>query len=437
MKTLLKSLEARLRASWLFGAKFRRYLEFLNHSQNWSADQLRHYQHQQFQSLLHFALRTVPYYQQRQSAYRSPQVEDLPLLTKAELRQHNPEFVSRKFWRPLLIKAFTSGTTGTPLKLWRSWDSVIRENAFLIRHWQWGGYTPGAPRVFLRGDMPVPAHQSRPPFWKFIPPLNMLVMSSYHLSPQNIPHYIDKLREFRPHLIQAYPSSIYLLAHYVLEHGITDLRVPLIVTSSETLLDYQRTAIVQAFSCRLFDHYGNAERNVLIGTCEHGNYHIFSDYALVELLPTANPDEFELVGTGFINHAMPLIRYCTGDTVVVDAECSQPCPCGRHFPRIKSIIGRIEDYLVLPDGRKIGRLDHIFKGLGHIVESQIIQNADYSVVIKVVTAPGYSPRIEQALLANFRQRVGQELPLRLEYVSSIPRTAQGKFRAVISHVKPY
>ncbi|MCX7767156.1 MAG: hypothetical protein N2246_10675, partial [Candidatus Sumerlaeia bacterium] len=162
MKTLLKSLEAKLRATWLFGARFQHYLEFLNRSQTWSAEQLREYQHQQFQSLLQFALRTVPYYQQRQSAYRAPQVEDLPLLTKAELRQHNPEFVSRKFWRPLLLKAYTSGTTGTPLKLWRSWDSVVQENAFLARQWLWGGYYPGAPRVFLRGEMPVPAEQSSP-----------------------------------------------------------------------------------------------------------------------------------------------------------------------------------------------------------------------------------------------------------------------------------
>ena len=75
----------------------------------------------------------------------------------------------------------TSGTTGTPLSVFRSSKSVLIENAFIRRHWEWGGFRQGMRRATLRGEMVVPLDRSRPPFWFRNRYNNQLLISSRHL----------------------------------------------------------------------------------------------------------------------------------------------------------------------------------------------------------------------------------------------------------------
>ena len=180
----------------------------------------------------------------------------------------------------------------------------------------------------------------------------------------------------------------------------------------------------------MFDWYGQAERVAAIGTCEHGHYHLLSDYSHVELLP-AGDGRCEIVGTGFNNRAMPLIRYRTGDHVW-PAPPGLRCPCGRAFPLVEAIDGRRDDAIRLPDGRTIGRLDHVFKGLTGILEAQIRQVRAEAVTVCVVPAPGWGEATRRALLGNLRERLGDGVALAIETVDAIPRGANGKFKGVVS-----
>jgi len=79
------------------------------------------------------------------------------------------------------------------------------------------------------------------------------------------------------------------------------------------------------------------------------------------MLP-ADDGLFELVGTGFNNVSMPLIRYRCGD-LVRPAPAEERCACGRSFPLIEEVVGRVDDSIKAP-GRALGRrLDHLFKGV--------------------------------------------------------------------------
>jgi phenylacetate-CoA ligase len=79
------------------------------------------------------------------------------------------------------------------------------------------------------------------------------------------------------------------------------------MTSSETLEPEVRAAVEQAFGVRVFDWYGQSERVAAIGSCEHGSYHVMTDYSGVALLETDKRDAWELVGTSLNNLAMPLV----------------------------------------------------------------------------------------------------------------------------------
>jgi len=257
-------------------------------------------------------------------------------------------------------------------------------------------------------------------------------MSSYHISERTLPSYIRKIREFAPSLIEAYPSSIFAIASFMKNHGYSPIPIKSIITSSETLLNGQKKVIEEMFRCRVFDWYGSYERVAAIGTCEHGNYHIIEDYGYTELIDYRGSVK-EIVSTGFNNRLMPLIRYKTGDLVIPD-NSNTPCPCKRHFRVVESIVGRLDDYVLLPDGRKIGRLDFIFKDDLPILEGQICQYEDYSIRIRVVPDQGFNPSHKERLIENARLRLGQAVDISVDLVSEIPRSKNGKLKMVVSNL---
>jgi phenylacetate-CoA ligase len=282
--------------------------------------------------------------------------------------------------------------------------------------------------------MIVPATQEKPPYWRVNRAENMLMLSSYHLGESAAPAYLDSLARFDPVVIQAYPSSIGFLATWMRSTGVRYRGISLrgIVTSSETLSDVRRKEIENAFGCRVFDWYGQFERVAAIGTCEHGRHHLLSDYSFVEMLPS---DEglFELVGTTFHNLSMPLIRYRCGD-LVRPAPVSERCACGRSFPLIEEIIGRIDDSIKLANGRSVGRLDHLFKGVEGILEAQIRQDSLDAIAMLVVPSPTFNDRTRETLQSNARYRLGDGIALEIRLVDSIPRTGNGKFKGVVCNV---
>ena len=168
-----------------------------------------------------------------------------------------------------------------------------------------------------------------------------------------------------------------------------------------------------------------------IGTCERGNYHVVNDYSYVELLPAGN-SLYEIVGTSFSNYAMPLIRYRTGDYAELDETVQ--CSCGRDFPVVRCIHGRDDEYVKLSDGRHIGRMDHVFKGVEGILEAQFVQDSIDELLIRLVPADKYNKAIENMILSNARSRLGLEIRISIEKVEKIERNRSGKFRNVICNV---
>jgi phenylacetate-CoA ligase len=385
----------------------------------------------------------VPYYRQLfQSVGFKPEslqsLDDLrriPLLDKETVREQYDELIATsKVGRTIAMH--TSGTTGKALHLIISQEANQRYYAWWWFHYGWAGIQRGD-RVATFWGQPVAAPDSlRPPFWVRDRLENELFFSSQHITPHTLPLYADALADFKPVLIRGYPSSIYLLALYLLETGREDIRPKAVYPSSETLFDFQRKVIEQAFGCKAYSYYGNAERVAQFLQCREGNFHVATEACVVEVLnadgsPAAAGELGELVCTGLINRAMPLIRYRVGDTGIAAAD---QCACGMNTPILSSLTGRVEDIVVTPDGRHVGRLDHAFKGTLNVKEAQIVQEDVHSILIKIVPRQGFSSDNERVILDELRLRLGYEIRIHLQLVDRIPRTATGKFRFVISKV---
>ena len=277
--------------------------------------------------------------------------------------------------------------------------------------------------------------QTRPPFWVYDAANRHLFFSSYHMSPRNLPHYVAALATFQPVAIAGYPSSLYLLARAQRAAGTRKVHPTAIYAFSECLLDFQRELIEDVFRCRALNWYGNTEMCANIVECEEGELHLKLEHSFVEVL---NDDNLEagpgkcgrLVCTGFGNRAFPLIRYEIGDEVRMSEH--QESRCGRGGLLVDEVIGRTEDYIVTPDGRFVGRLDHIFKDTLTVREAQLVQDDIQRIVIRIVPDEHYSTDDERALIDAARLRLGPNIRIDVERAQSIARSAGGKFRFVVS-----
>ncbi len=363
-------------------------------------------------------------------------LQSIPILEKDTFRANPLPFLSKKYNRKQLVKINTSGTTGAPMTIYLTPSARKMNYAFFERSKKWAGIDGFERNITFAGRLVVPPSQQHPPYWRTNIFLRNSLFSSYHISRMTISSYLSEIRRIQPYFIDTYPSAIYPIAIYALKKGIIDIRPKAIITSAETLLEHQRDVIEEAFECKIYDQYGSAEQVVFVCQCEYGSYHLNPEFGCLEVVDNNNnPVELgqlgEFVCTGFTNDAMPLIRYKIGDMGILSKN---KCSCGRNFPVIEKIIGRMDDILLTPEGKYIGRLDPIFKGMSNsIKETQIIQQAPDFVEILIVKGVNYSGNDGQSVITELKKRMGEGVTFKIKYVDEIPRSSNGKFRAVVNN----
>jgi phenylacetate-CoA ligase len=345
--------------------------------------------------------------------------------------QANASQIARTAVRPAHVVA-TSGSTGTGLQFPVTRQAVHQQWATWWRFRGWHGIQRDEWCGYFGGRAVVPLDRQRAPFWRFNVPGRQVLFSGMHLSADTWSAYVDELARRRLAWIHGYPSLLALLAGFLVEHGRTiGYDVRWITTSAENLLPAQADVIERAFGVRPRQHYGMAEGVANASECVKGRLHVDEDFAFVEFVPLGRGTACRVVGTNVTNRAFPLIRYDVGDIAQVSG---QTCDCGRPGRIIDRIDGRREDYVVLPSGAMVGRLDHIFKDQVRVREAQIYQPDVTRVVLRLACARGFTSRDEQALVRTARTWLGSSLRIEVEHVDALPRTGSGKLRLVVSDV---
>ncbi|HYT72712.1 MAG TPA: AMP-binding protein [Gemmatimonadales bacterium] len=417
--------------SWRYGAETERLVEQALEREHWSAAQWHGWQQERLAQVLHRAATQVPYYRALWSARRRrgdrrswDVLEHWPILEKEPLRRDPRAFVAQDCDVRQMWHANTSGTTGTPLHVWRSRSAMRALFALaLLRSRHWHGVSRRDRWAMLGGQLVTPVRSRRPPFWVWNAALRQLYMSSYHLAPDLIPHYLDALAQYRIVYLFGYPSSIYELAREVLRSGRKDLEMAVVLTSGEPLRD-QRAVIAAAFHCPVRETYGATEGVVAASECEAGGLHLWPEVGMVEFMEDA-----ELVCTGLLNPDSPLIRYRIGDRAQLPTNGAS-CSCGRTLPWLPGIDGRSSDSLVTHDGRRVVWLNPVFYGLP-IRLAQIIQETADRLRVRYVPADDFTTDTPQQLVERLRSRMGP-VEVVLEGVADLPRGAGGKLRPVVS-----
>lgn len=360
-----------------------------------------------------------------------------PVLEKERVRVRPHDFLrgSARF----AISASTSGSSGQPLRLYRSLQSVSLEQAVLDHELRRRGIEdPVNARVaVLRGDYVKDPSDQNPPYWKQVSPTR-IVLSSYHLSRESLPHYLLKIESFRPDVLMAYPSVLENLSLLLLEAGRT-CRLRLIVTSSEVLSTATWTMAKSLFNCKLIDRYGQAERVAVAHAGVPEQYEFTFPYGAIELVAHSSNEQYdfyELLATSLWNNTMPLVRYRTGDLVKVrrgttSAELRQICLGVTPF---EGIAGRQGDYLVSPEGVRLIAMNHLPRDIPGLIQMQIVQDSLNHVVIKILATSDFNEASRAALLRAARAKIPSSMAIDIEQVAALQRNASGKVPYIVRRV---
>ena len=414
---------------WRYGGVFREYLEMLKRAEHLSAEQFTELQQAEIDRMRQFAAVHVPHYRLHGTA---------AFTTKDQIRERPGDFLADAFAPRELIPWQTSGTTGKPLTVYYNREAMRKMWAFVELYRNTAGVTLHDRRGQFTGKLIVPPKKSGTArsFWRRDVANHALLLSTVHLLPENLPYYAAALERFRPVYLSGYPSAMSVLADYYRQSGRPAPHLKAALTSAETLLDHQRRAIEETFATRVFDQYGQAEMQSFWYECRAGRIHAHPLAGATEILrpdgtPAAPGEMGEVVLTGLVNYAMPLIRYRVGDTARFG---SASCPCGRGMPVIEEIGGRLDDFVYTRESGFLGRLDPVLKGVRNIVESQLEQESLEVLRVRFVPGARFTGDDLHHFERNLRARVGRGIHLEFECTDRIPRSANGKFRFVISRL---
>ncbi|MDX2031491.1 MAG: hypothetical protein SF339_12520 [Blastocatellia bacterium] len=422
---------------WRYGPEIERLVAEALEREQWTPELWQSWRQERLARVLHTAATKVPHYREQWAARRRggdraswEELRNWPLLEKEALRRDPRAFVSEEADPGRLFHDHTSGTTGKSIDLWLPQDAVRAWYALAEARWRrWYGVSLHDRWGILGGQLIAPVAQRRPPFWVWNAPMKQLYLSSYHLSPDLIPHYLEAIAKYRLQYLLGYTSALYTLAQRALELNAPRPALTAIITNAEPVYDYQRQVIAEAFQCPVRETYGMAETLAAASECEAGALHLWPEAGVLE----SSPDG-ELISTGLLNPTMPLIRYRIGDRATL-ARDGPVCRCGRLLPQLTALEGRNDDVLLTLDGRRIGRLDPVFKSQLPVREAQIIQERLDRLRVRYVPDAGFGPAAIDDIAARLRSRMG-EIEIVFEKMEAIPRGPGGKFRAVICALPP-
>jgi phenylacetate-CoA ligase len=420
-----------------YGSSYQRWLAFLKESENWSKEKFLIYQFEQTKNLLTHSMKNVPYYRKLFSDIdfnpgKMQSLDDLkviPLLSKETVRDRLHEFIDERINPSKLFKKYTSGSTGIPMTVYRSSESIGAFLAFRADLLGRIGHTAGSKEVSLWEKIYIGKRKNLP----FVKYGNKFIISIRYFTDEFLHDLVREILRFDPEYISGYPSALAVLSGFIRRNRLsTCKRLKAVISYTETLYDWQRSLIKEAFGVRVFSMYTMTEASALAGGCEYtDNLHLYPKHSLIEFEDLVEGYK-EIVGTGFTNYAMPFIRYKTGDIV---RERKEYCPeCGRYHQVADQIEGRINDFLVNKEGNIIPRLMTWVKIFPNTVQYQFFQEEPGKAYLKIVRAKTYSDADTQYIRSKLEEMLGpmrDTISIEIVFVDDIEKTSSGKTLLVI------
>lgn len=407
-------------------------------------------QQQRLQRILTHAYDTVPFYRQRfdDAGFRSSDARvdrplPLPILKRDDLREGGESLRSNAYQLKDLRQAGSSGTTSTPIQFYRDIESLRDKSAIQMQLNSWTGFDEGDRVLLLWG-----AHRdlvSHPSWrWRFYEEtlLRRIPAPSGMINDEILERFRERYEALRPKVLYAYSTVLAAFAAYMVKHGMKH-RPAVIIATAEVMNDENRRLIESTFGIPLTMHYGSRELGMIASECsQHQGLHFHRWSSYIEFDPIGDtPDgpAYRLLITDLLNYGQPFIRYDTGDCVTLG---SQQCACGRPFPLVSKILGRVCEGIVLPDGgiipgitlgTQMAQMGHTFRAIAQV---QFVQKSLEHIHLRYAVKGNETSKQSElsSICTAIDALMNQPMNWSLEQVADIPRERSGKIRLCVSEL---
>ncbi len=346
----------------------------------------------------------------------------LPIISKDDVQRSPAHYYGAS---DPFISATSSGTTGKPLKVSIDGQMAAENEAAMFCLLTDFGLTP----LDSYAETRVSAGAASTDLYGIFRRLTLPVLGKEE-------EHMALLRKHRVNALRAYPSIAEVLANLNAraEHP---LRMKFINCGAETLTEGMRRNIEASFSTEIFMNYGVSEFGFAAWECKEHSLHVNCSSVILEIVDkkgrAVKSGPGEILLTTLHNRAMPLIRYRTGDM----GSWGKECACGRGWPVLKSLEGRLADVIELPSGRQCPSIKFYFPSnmksdISAIRQYQVVQKAPGLFVFRFVPlGKGPPGECRKEIREKIVQAAGEAVAVEFEEADSIPRGPGGKFRHVI------
>ncbi len=364
--------------------------------------------------------------------------QKIPILTKNNIQEYTDKIISNRFSKDELVTAKTGGSTGKSLQVYfdKRWQEIRVADS--IRSDRWAGWDLGIKRAAIWGNPPKPSGLKELLRDKLID--RLIYLDTMKLNENSMGEYVRLWLKHKPKVIFGHSHSIYIFAKYLKDNNINNLRPIGIISTSMMLLPTERELIEDVFSCKVTDRYGCEEVGLVASECElHKGMHLNIEHLYIEFLddknkPVAPGEPGKIVVTDLYNYGMPIIRYRIDDVGILG---EQKCKCGRDFPIMKKITGRVADFLKHSDGSLIAGVSLVeltLTAIPGIEQMQIVQNDYNKLLVNIVKGAEYTSETEKNIIHEFQKVFGNDVSIEIKYMKNIPQERTGKFRFAICNI---
>lgn len=423
------------------------YLHSLLRRAWWSGDRLEDYQNKRLRSIVTYAYDYVPYYHRKlrklgikpTDIKTNEDLNKLPIIQKNEIRENLKETISIEFDINGLKMLSTSGSTGAPFFLYVS----RAENEFRKARHLRANISCGQKLRDRWVTITAPHHFGES---------TKLQRTLGFYSPTPVSVFTDSstqistIEKMNPDVLDGYSSSLLILAKELQKSGIETIRPKLVFGGAELIDFNSRQFIEKVFGVPFYDQYASVELERMAWQCPLGQkYHIDADTLIMQFVDkngeeVSSGERGEIICTSLFNYAMPFIRYAIGDVGISSDEL---CACGRALPLMRTVEGRKDSLILLPNGRILTPRTftiamNMFKYYKYIDQFQIIQKKLDLFEFKIALKYGGVERniVEKELFAHLKSIFNlDQVRFEIRFVDSIPLDKSGKLMAVVSNLK--
>ena len=377
--------------------------------------------------ILLYAIENVPFY----SGITEPELSLFPVMTKQAYKREKENCISREFQNTLdsLYTASTSGSTGTPFKVFWDAGKRLRHKAEMIYFNTLIGWELGDHYVFIRNWV---SNYSQSKLKSIAQNVTNISIASFD---DNKKAWLcNHLKSKKNSILFGYSSSVCDFMNYIKKQNIdgSSLKLKLVVCDSDELTAKNKTELEDTFKCTVINRYDN-EENGLLATSLPGENKFTVNFPSIymELLKPDSDEPAEkgeigrIVVTDLFNHAMPLIRYDVGDYAISDDEPGD-------IKTLRVLSGRKADSLYAIDGKLISSvaISGITEIFTEIEKYQIVQKSktdfDFNYIGKL------SKNNNELLSQRLHDSLGATANIDLIEVNNLEARENGKFKTTVN-----